>query len=62
MSSWDEWCRVWSNINNVHCRFEKVDRKVFEDTMGSLGREFADMFQVSGPFPHPCMPVSDTLA
>jgi hypothetical protein len=30
--------------------------------MGSLEREFADMFQVSGPFPHPCMPVSDTLA
>jgi hypothetical protein len=51
MSSWDEWCRVWSKVNNVDCRFERLDRKVFEDTMGSVGREFADMFQVSGP---PC--------
>ncbi|EXM15787.1 hypothetical protein V3481_006651 [Fusarium oxysporum f. sp. vasinfectum] len=47
MISWNEWCKVWSSQTEVQCTFERLDRKVFEDTMGPLGREIADMFQAS---------------
>ena len=45
--NWNEWCEIWSRVNKVKCIFDRLDRKVFEDTMGPLGGEIADMFQVS---------------
>ncbi|KAH6721802.1 hypothetical protein BKA61DRAFT_628064 [Leptodontidium sp. MPI-SDFR-AT-0119] len=45
MITWDEWCKIWSRVNEVNCTFERLDRSLLEDAMGPLGREIADMFQ-----------------
>ncbi|KAF2678185.1 NAD(P)-binding protein [Lentithecium fluviatile CBS 122367] len=43
--SWNTYCAIWSRVNNVPVDFEKIDGSVLEQTLGTVGREFADMFR-----------------
>jgi hypothetical protein len=48
--SWIEWCAIWAKHNSVKCSFERKERKELEDSMGPVGREFADMFRYMEEF------------
>ncbi|KAH7117829.1 hypothetical protein B0J11DRAFT_93179 [Dendryphion nanum] len=48
--TWNEWCENWGKINGVKCTFERMDRKVIEQILGTSGREIADMFQYTEEF------------
>ncbi|CAO2651638.1 Nn.00g042080.m01.CDS01 [Neocucurbitaria sp. VM-36] len=49
--SFNEWCAVFSEVNNVTCSFEQIPRKALEDSMGSMyGLELGDMFEYFDKF------------
>lgn len=49
--SWDEYVALWGKIHGVTCRFERVDRKVFDDAIpGGVGEEFAETYEYIAEF------------
>ncbi|KAH9204935.1 hypothetical protein DL95DRAFT_318500 [Leptodontidium sp. 2 PMI_412] len=51
MMSWNEWVVVWSRIHGVKCRFDRLNRKVVENSIpGGIGEELADMFEYISDF------------
>lgn len=45
----DFW-KLWGEHVGVKCVFEKIDRKFYDENMGMLGTELADMFQYMEEF------------
>jgi len=43
--SWNEYLAIWSRVNKVHVEYQQIDRAALEQMLGTVGREFADMFQ-----------------
>lgn len=51
MMSWNEWVVIWSRVHGVKCRFERLDRKIIENSIpGGVGEELADMFDYISDF------------
>ncbi|KAJ4298265.1 hypothetical protein N0V90_006165 [Kalmusia sp. IMI 367209] len=48
--SWSEYAAIWGRINNVTVTFESYPGFVMEENMGTLGREYAAMFQYMDEF------------
>ncbi|KFZ03600.1 hypothetical protein V502_10813 [Pseudogymnoascus sp. VKM F-4520 (FW-2644)] len=51
MMSWNEWVVIWGRVHGVKCRFERLDRKIIENSIpGGIGEELADMFEYISDF------------
>jgi hypothetical protein len=49
--SFNEWCTIFSKVNNVKCVFKEMSRKAFEDATGPIyGPELGDMFEYFDKF------------
>jgi hypothetical protein len=48
--TWKQYCAIWSRVNNVPVDFEQIDGAGLEQAMGTIGKEFADMFKYFDEF------------
>jgi hypothetical protein len=50
LMSWTEYLAIWSRVNKVSVEYQEMDKAVLEKMMGTIGKEFADMFQYIDEF------------